>query len=143
MKHNFSRDQKRKMKLRKRISKEIFKIFYTKEVPLSEMEKWEITATPNPMFDGEKFVRSLDDPNFDFTVDETCCLCGAEITDFRDSHNPFPLETKETDRCCSKCDQEQVLVERLFSQRFKDCPKSTEMVDEAFTKELLRRQKNA
>jgi hypothetical protein len=57
----------------------------------------------NPAFDDERFRHSNNDPNFDFAVDESCSLCNAKITDFRDSHNPWPLDKDPTDRCCLKC----------------------------------------
>jgi hypothetical protein len=84
-----------------------------KMVPVSELLKMPCIETPNPMFDIEKFIQSLDDPDFDFRVNEKCCLCDAHISHFRDSHNPYPLNKKDTDRCCSKCSDSVVIYARI------------------------------
>jgi len=87
-----------------------------------------VTKTPNPMFNPEKYRRSLTDPNFDFRVNETCCLCGKNITDFKDSHNPFPLNQRnhqfpltveKTDRCCTRCDWAVVIPQRIYAMSLK------------------------
>jgi len=57
----------------------------------------------NSAFDDEKYMRMENDPNFDFSIDESCSLCNTKITDFNGSHNPWPLEKNPTDRCCSEC----------------------------------------
>jgi hypothetical protein len=67
----------------------------------------------NHLFDKEKYYRSINDPNFDFFVDEICCLCQKKITDFRDSHNPFPINKNRTSRCCTKCQESYVVNARL------------------------------
>lgn len=67
----------------------------------------------NPLFDEDKYVQSISDPNFDFTVNETCCLCNAKINDFKDSHNPWPMEKDPSERCCTKCNIEKVAVARV------------------------------
>lgn len=92
----------------------------TKMVPVSELLKIRCLKTPNPMFDTEKFIQSLEDPDFDFSVNEKCCLCDAHISDFRDSRNPYPLNRKDTDRCCSKCDCSLVIVARI-QMKNKEC----------------------
>ena len=68
---------------------------------------------PNPMFDSQLYLESIMNKNFDFSVDETCSLCSAEIKDFRDSHNPYPLAINSKDRCCSVCNNTVVLDARL------------------------------
>jgi hypothetical protein len=85
----------------------------TKMVPVSELLKMRCLKTPNPMFDSQLYLESIMNKNFDFSVDETCSLCSAKITDFRDSHNPYPLAINSKDRCCSVCNNTVVLDARL------------------------------
>lgn len=41
-----------------------------------------------------------------------CCFCGATI-EFWHSHNPDPVATGETDRCCGTCNGNKVLPARF------------------------------
>jgi hypothetical protein len=91
-----------------------------KTIPVSELLNMPYLKTPNPMFDRKKFIQSLDNPNFDFSVNEICCLCNTKITDFRDSHNPHPLTKNKEDRCCSKCNNSKVMHARLFESAHLD-----------------------
>jgi len=106
--------------VRNKLAREMMSKGEVRWITRSELEKLgPVTKTLNPMFNYEKYRRSLTDPNFDFLVNETCCLCGENITDFRDSHNPFPLTVEETDRCCTKCDWAFVIPKRFFEMNIK------------------------
>ena len=47
-----------------------------------------------------------------FKCDMDCSLCGAKITDARESHNALPISDS---RCCTKCNQEKILPARISS----------------------------
>ena len=54
--------------------------------------------------------------NFDTynDVEEFCCLCLKSITNISDLNNPAPLDDlEEGGYCCSKCNTEKVIPERL------------------------------
>ena len=45
-----------------------------------------------------------------------CCMCGEEINNYMDSHNPEPL-FKYPDRCCNVCNEKVVLL-RIKEMKF-------------------------
>ncbi len=45
-----------------------------------------------------------------------CCMCGKEINNYMDSHNPEPL-FKYPDRCCNVCN-EKVVLQRIKEMKF-------------------------
>lgn len=106
-----NRSERRKMQ--KVLQKHNLKFAGRKSVDLNDIYVDPNIMSLNPMFKPELYIESIMNQNFDFTVNETCSLCGTEIKDFRDSHNPYPLAKKTTDRCCSACNNSVVLDARL------------------------------
>ena len=45
-----------------------------------------------------------------------CCMCGTNIFNIMDSHNPEPL-FKYPDRCCNVCN-EKVVLQRIKEMKF-------------------------
>jgi hypothetical protein len=117
-----NRSERRKMQ--KVLHKHNYKLIKRKSIALKDIYIYPKLKTPNPMFDSKLFLDSIVNKNFDFSVDETCCLCNAEIKDFRDSHNPYPLAINSSDRCCSVCNNTVVLDARL--SLIKDCKEKKE-----------------
>lgn len=42
-----------------------------------------------------------------------CVLCGEEMRDVFDQHNPWPLSNLKRGRCCTQCNNTKVIPERL------------------------------
>ena len=106
-----NRSERRKMQ--KVLRNHNVKLVERKSIALKDIYIDPKLITPNPMFDSQLYLESIMNKNFDFSVDETCSLCSSKIKDFRDSHNPYPLAKKTTDRCCSACNNSVVLDARL------------------------------
>lgn len=50
------------------------------------------------------------------TVVVTCCICGADIKSehgWDGTHNPWPIDHEDGERCCERCNNELVVPVRI------------------------------